>query len=161
MTHGSVRACKLTIRLDDRTHAELAQRARSAGVPVSTLAHDLVVHGLDHPIGLGPEFFRQIQDLQALVTKALAGDPDKDDLGARIDRVYTAVARIHRALEDLDHGIVVERLQPWLVRAVVFLDGLANLSLPDTAQYRRFHEKVEATTRQILTKLTEESDAKR
>ena len=45
--------------------------------------------------------------------------------------------------------------------SVVFLDGLANLSLPDTAQYRRFHEKVEDTTRQILTKLKEETDAER
>ncbi|MDW7711836.1 MAG: hypothetical protein SCH98_15330 [Deferrisomatales bacterium] len=159
MTHGTVRPCKLTIRLDDRAHSELAQRARAAGVPVSTLAHDLVVHGLDHPNGLDPKFLQQVQDLHVLVTKALAGDPAKDDLGARIDRVYAAVARTHKALEEADQETVVERLRPWLVRSVVFLDGLANLSLPDTAQYRRFHEKVEATTRQILAKLTEEGDA--
>jgi hypothetical protein len=159
MTYGPIRPCKLTIRLDDRTHADLTQRARAAGVPASTLAHDLVVHGLDHPTGLGPEFLQQVQELHALVTKALAGDPGKDDLGARIDRVYAAVARTHKALEEADQETVVERLRPWLVRSVVFLDGLANLSLPDTDQYRQFHKKVEATTRQILAKLTEESDA--
>ena len=160
MTHDPVRPCKLTIRLDDKAHAELAQRARAAGVPVSTLAHDLVVHGLDHPVGLGPELFRQIEDLHALVVAALA-DPQKDNLKARIDRVHASVAHTRRALEQMDQRVLLQRLYPWLVRTVVFLDGLSNLSLPDDDQYRQFHQKVDTTTRQILTKLKEETDAKR
>ncbi len=161
MTDGRVRPYKLTIRLNNRTHAELAQRARAAGVPASTLAHDLLVHGLDHPTGLGHELLRRIEGLHALVTKALAGDPVKDDLGARIDRVYTAVARTHKVLEEVHPEALVERLRPWLVRAVVFLDGLANLSLPDNAQYGRFHQKVDTTTREILAKLKNETPAQR
>ncbi|MDF1556337.1 MAG: hypothetical protein P1P84_24940 [Deferrisomatales bacterium] len=161
MTKDAARHHQVNFRMNNKTRAKLTERARVAGVSVSTMTHDLVVHGLDHPAGLGPELFRRIEDLHALVKEALAAYPQRDDLGARIDRVYAAVARTHKAMEQADQGAAVEQLRPWLVRAVVFLDGLSNLSLPDDDQYRQFHQKVDTTTRQILAKLKEEPDAKR
>ena len=155
---------KLTFRVDDDVHAELLRRARSSGTSPAIVARQLLGEHLLQASTEWPALLHEMRsclEVLRVAAEALAGNPGKDDLGARIDRVYAAVARTHKALEEADQESVVERLRPWLVRSVVFLDGLANLSLPDTDQYRQFHKKVEATTRQILAKLTEESDAQR
>jgi len=155
---------KLTFRVHDDIHAELLRRARAAGTSPAIVARQLLGEYL---LQTSTQWVTLLQDmngsLEALrgAVDRLAGDSGRDDLGARIDRVYAAVARTHKAIEEADQGTVVERLTPWLVRAVVFLDGLANLSLPDTDQYRQFHKKVEATTHQILAKLTEKNEAQR
>ncbi|MDF1554449.1 MAG: hypothetical protein P1P84_15365 [Deferrisomatales bacterium] len=161
MTQDSVRHHQLNLRLDDRTHGQLTRRAQAAGLPVSTLAHDLVVHGLDHPVGLGPELFRRIEAIHGFTSEAARHLESVAVLPEKVEAVHAWTVGSRRSLEAADSRKLLRRLYPWIVRTVVYLNGLADISLPDNSEYERFQKKADQTTRDLLDEVLGALDAER
>jgi hypothetical protein len=151
----------VTFRLDDGAHGELARRAELAGVSANTFARNLVLEGLRDGAGFPPELRDRVEALCGFVAEAAGPLEAVAVLPEKVDAVHAWTVGSRRSLEAADYRKVLRRLYPWVVRAIVYLDGLTSLSLPDNAEYQRFQQKVEKTTRDLLDEVLEALDAER
>lgn len=151
----------VTFRLDDGAHGELSRRAGLAGLSANAFARDLVLEGLRNPVGFPPEVRDRIEAAHGFAVEALRHLETVSSLPEKVDAVHAWTVGSRRALEAADYRQLLRRLFPWVVRTVVYLDGLANVALPDGAEHNRFQKKVEQATRALLDDILEDLDAER
>ena len=151
----------MIFRLEEGAHGELSRRAGLAGASANTFARELVLEGLRNQAGLPPELRDRIEALHGFALEALRYLESVAPLPEKVDAVHAWTVASRGALEAADYREVLRRLFPWVVRTVVYLDGLANVALPDGAEHDRFQRKVEQATRHLLDDILEDLDAER
>jgi hypothetical protein len=155
------RSPAVIFRLEEGAHGELSRRAGLAGLSANAFARGLVLEGLRNSAGFPPELRDRIEAVHGFALEALRHLESVAPLPEKVDAVHAWTVGSRRALEAADYRELLRRLFPWVVRTVVYLDGLANVALPDGAEHDRFQKKVEQAIRSLLDDILEDLDAER